>query len=118
MVDHPSKKAGTENARALLESGERAMRNILIVFDGLEAELRQGNMISDAELRQACLTMAKAQSRLMEEIQKYERHVLRQQGLVQDAPIDFARVRRNIGSRLDRIRKSREAEAVPEQPQS
>lgn len=110
MTDHPSSKAGTEEARALLKSGENAMRSLLVAFDLMADEILDGKDYSEAEIKRTCLALGRAQSSLMEEIQKYERHVLREKGLIEEAPIDFDRVRREIGRRLDGIRDAQNAE--------
>jgi len=116
MKDHASKKAGTEDARALLRTGERVMRRLLDVFESYEQQLLAGNEISDTEMRRACLALGKAQSSLMEEIQKHERHALREDELIADAPIDMDAVRPSIGGQLDRIRQSRGTTGISEEP--
>ncbi len=108
MAEDPSVKAGTGDARLLLESGEKALRELLIAFDELSERIRDGDLAAERDLARTCVTLAKVRSTLMEEIQKHERRVLMSEGLNDEAPIDFDAIRKDIGRRIDRLAKQEE----------
>ena len=113
MADDPSVKAGTGDARLLLESGEKALRDLLIAFDLLSERILDGDLPEERDLARTCVTLAKVRSTLMEEIQKHERRVLMSEGLRDEAPIDFEAVRKDIGRRIDRITEQEETKGIP-----
>ncbi|MGI9388587.1 MAG: hypothetical protein ACR2O1_00900 [Boseongicola sp.] len=113
MADDPSVKAGTGDARLLLESGEKALRDLLVAFDLLSEQVHSGDVPAERDLSRACVTLARVRSTLMEEIQKHERRVLMSEGLTDNAPIDFNGIRKDIGRRIDRLVKQEKKSEVP-----
>ena len=113
MADEPSVKAGTGDARLLLKSGEKALRDLLVAFDDLSERVRDGDMPAERDLARACVTLAKVRATLMEEIQKHERRVLMSEGLTEEAPIDFIAIRTDIGRRIDSLIEQDEEKEIP-----
>jgi len=103
MADDPSVKAGTGAARLLLESGEKALRDLLIAFDLLSEQVLNGTVPAERDLSRACVTLARVRTTLMQEIQKHEKRVLMSEGLTEEAPIDFDEIRTDIERRIDRL---------------
>jgi len=113
MADEPSVKAGTGDARLLLESGEKAMRDLLMAFDNLSGQVRGGDVPPERDLARACVTLTRVRTTLMEEIQKHERRVLMSEGLTDEAPIDFDAIRTDIGRRIDNLIKQEKEKEIP-----
>ena len=113
MADDPSVKAGTGDARLLLKSGEKALRDLLVAFDRLSEQVHAGEVPAERDLTRACVTLAKVRSTLIEEIQKHERRVLMSEGLTDKAPIDFDGIRKDIGRRIDSLLEPGEEREVP-----
>ena len=113
MADDPSVKAGTGDARLLLESGERALRDLLVAFDLLTDRVLDGEVPEERDLTRACVTLSKVRSTLMEEILKHERRVLVSEGLTDEAPIDFGAIRIEIRRRIDSLIEQEKQEEIP-----
>ena len=104
MTDDPSILAGTFQSRRMLAQSERAMEDILAAFELMAERMIGNDDMSISELTKARISLAHVRSQLVDEVNKHEKRVLSSQGLVADAPLDFDSIRREIGSRLDRIR--------------
>ena len=114
MTDDPAILAGTFKSRRLLAAGEALVEDLLGLFERVATEAAaSADKTSLAEMNRVRLLYAKARNELIEEVKKHEQHVLEARGLVATAPIDFDRLRAEIGRSLDRIRSARDAEGIP-----
>ena len=108
MADDPSVLAGTFTSRRMLGESEKAMEDILTAFEVMADRIKKGE--SDAtptEIIKMRTVLAQVRSQLVDEVKKHEERVFHSNGLSRDAPMDFEQLRSDIGSKLDRIRKSR-----------
>lgn len=115
MADDPDVPLGTERARWKLRHSEKALDKVLDAFDAMEQRMldgEEGLVIGD--LSKARIALGQTRSQLLDEVNKYERHILLSEGLIDGAPIDFDAIKDQIGSSLDRIRDARDAEGVSE----
>ena len=119
MADDPEVSSETEHARFMLHQSEKALLRVLMAFDSMEERMLHGEEpLSETELSKACASLGNTRSKLLDEVNKYERHVLLSNGLTAEAPINFDAVKDEIGSSLDRIRKARDAEGFSELSES
>ena len=113
MTDDPSIIAGTFESRRMLAQSEKAMEDILAAFELMAERMMQGeDDMSMSEISRSRTTLAQVRIQLVDEVNKHENRVLQSRGLVADAPLDFDSIRREIGSRLDRVRAARGSEGV------
>ncbi len=112
MAMEPSDFKGTEDARLLLEDSQRSIREMLFVFKVLSERLDGGDAVPQAELTKAITSLAGARNKLLDEVRRYEDRVLRDKKLTADSILDFDELRAELGRKLDRIRKHREAGSV------
>ncbi|PWK57540.1 hypothetical protein [Silicimonas algicola] len=114
MTDDPAILAGTFKSRRLLLLSESVVNDMLDVFQDAATETaKTADKASLAEMKSALLVYSKARNELIDEVKKHEKHVLEARGLIASAPIDFDRLRVEIGRSLDRIRTARDAEGIP-----
>ena len=119
MADDPEVSLETEHARWMLQQSEKALRRVLMAFDAMEERMLHGDVpLSEADLSKACASLGNTRSKLLDEVNKYERHVLLSNGLTAEAPIDFDAIKDKIGSSLDSIRAAQDSEGFSEEPQS
>ena len=114
MADDPEVSPETEHARWMLGQSEKALEQILIAFDEMSQQILEGGTLSGGDLTKARLSLGNTRSQLLEEVNRYERHILLSNGLTAEAPINFDAVKDQIGSSLDRIRTARDADGVSE----
>lgn len=114
MATDSSEFLGSETARATLVESEHAMRDLLIVMHALRDRVMAEGDVSQPEVAKTVTTLAAARSRLNEDIAKYEDRVLFDKKRVAHAPLDFEKLRAELGSKIDRIRAAMEAGEVPE----
>lgn len=115
MADDPDVPMGTERARWKLRHSEKALDKVLDAFDAMEKRMLNGeDGFSISDLSKARVALGQTRSQLLDEVNKYERHILLSEGLVDEAPINFDAIKDQIGSSLDRIRAARDAEGFSE----
>ena len=112
MTDEPTGKAGTERARDLLERTANLLSDYMISFEIMANELQRGGVVKDTDFARTLTGISKTRSQLLGEIKAYERHVLKEGGLLPDAPLDLDAIRAEIGRRLDRFREAQRAKGV------
>ena len=105
MARDPSEMAGTQRARRLLSQSEKAVEDMLIVFDSMAERMRAGE-VSESDVVKVLTAYTRARNRLIEEVVKNENGVLVDRKQVAHAPLDFDELRRGIGRKLDRIRNA------------
>ncbi len=105
MSKEPFNLEDTAHARWILKQSETALADVLAAFELISERMLSGEDISLAELSKARVALGQVRSQLIDEVRKYEERILRERGLVADAPIDFDELRESIGSKLDRIRE-------------
>ena len=110
MADDPFVLAGTFKSRRMLRESEKAMEDILEAFEVMADRIKSGEAeVAPAEITKMRTVLAQVRSQLVDEVNKHEERVFHSNGLSRDAPMDFEQLRSDIGSKLDRIRKSRGA---------
>ena len=108
MADDPSVLAGTFTSRRMLSESEKAMEDILKAFEVMADRIKDGESdVTPAEISKVRTVLAQVRSRLVDEVKKHEERVFHSNGLSAGAPMDFDRVRSEIGSKLNRIRDAR-----------
>jgi hypothetical protein len=115
MADDPKVSPETEHARWMLGQSEKALEQILIAFEEMSEQLLEGGTLSGGDLTKVRISLGNTRSQLLDEVNKYERHVLLSNGLTAEAPINFDAVKDEIGCSLDRIRNARDSEGFFEQ---
>jgi len=115
MADDPEVSQGTEHARWMLRQSEKALRDVLDGFDAMRQMMLSGEAPSISDISKARTALGNARSQLLDEVNKYERHILLSKGLSDKAPLDLDTIKNQIGGHLDRIRKARDAEGFSEQ---
>ncbi|CAN0600139.1 unnamed protein product, partial [Ectocarpus sp. 12 AP-2014] len=103
MADDLEVSQETKHARWMLGQSEKALEQILIAFDEMSEQILEGGTLSGGDLTKARLSLGNTRSQLLDEVTKYERHILLSNGLTAEAPIDFDTIKDQIGSSLDRI---------------
>lgn len=115
MADDPEVSQETKHARWMLGQSEKALEDILIAFEEMRQQVLEGGTLTGGDLTNARLSLGKTRAQLLDEVNKYERHILLSNGLTADAPLDFDAIKDQIGSSLDRIRVARDSEGFPEE---
>lgn len=114
MADDPAVLKKTLRARRMLAQSEAALDDILTAFEDMRNQMLTGEL-SIGDLSKARVALGFARSKLLEEVNKYEKHILVSKGLSAEAPIDFDAIKDQIGRSLDRLRNAQEAGGVSEQ---
>lgn len=110
MADDPSVLAGTFKSRRMLSESEKAMDDILEAFEVMARRIKDGESdTTPAEIVKMRTVLAQVRTQLVDEVNKHEERILQSNGIAANAPMDFDKLRSEIGSKLDRIRKSRGA---------
>ncbi len=113
--DDPSQNdEATERARFLLSQSEKALDEVLFVFDSLSERLRTEGEPNSPEVMRAVTAMSQARSRLINEVKEHDKRVIRSEGRDAEAPLDLDAIRAEIGRRIDRIRAALDAGEVSE----
>ena len=112
MADDPVVPEGTEHARWMLQQSEKALRDVLDGFDAMRQMMLSGEAPSISDISKARTALGNARSQLLDEVNKYERHILLSKRLNDEAPINFDTIKDQIGGHLDRIRAARDAEGL------
>jgi hypothetical protein len=110
MADDRKVPKRTKHARWMLRQSEKALRDVLDGFDAMQEMMQSGEAPSISEIMKARTALGNTRAQLLEEVNKYERHILLSKGLIDEAPIDFDAIKDQIGSRLDRLRATRETD--------
>ncbi|MBT8432996.1 MAG: hypothetical protein KJP27_10985 [Altererythrobacter sp.] len=114
MADDPVVPRRTKQARWMLKQSEKALRDVLDGFDAMRQMMLAGEQPSIPDLSKARVALGHARSQLLDEVNKYERHIFLSEGLTAEAPIDLDAIKDQIGSSLDRIRDAQDADGVSE----
>ena len=114
MANDPSGFSDIERSRALLSYSEKSLRDVLDVLDILEARVRADETISQADLAKALTAIAQNRGRVHDDLRKHEDRILFEKKLVAHAPLDFDRLRSEIGGKIDRLRATFGAGDFPE----
>ncbi|MDJ1017905.1 MAG: hypothetical protein QNJ35_15460 [Paracoccaceae bacterium] len=114
MTDDPSEKAGTDGSRWLLKQSETALTDVLAAFEIMVTRFRKGENVPDSEIQKACIVHSAVRNRLLEQVEKHEKQVLLDGGLLAEAPLDFDEIRREVGRHLDRIRDAERSGELPD----
>lgn len=112
--DDPAKLAGTRHARSMLAESETALSDVLVAFNLMTEHLLSDEGLSPGDVVRLLGIFAQTRTKLIDEVTKYENRVLFNEGKVAHAPLDFDKLRDQIGSKLDRIRASRGSEGLSE----
>lgn len=92
MANNPAVHKKTRHARRMLSQSEAALDDILTAFEEMRNQMLNGTL-STADLSKARISLGFARSKLLEEVNKYEKHVLVSKGLsvrLQEALRPFA----------------------------
>ncbi|MEM9969547.1 MAG: hypothetical protein AAF762_00395 [Pseudomonadota bacterium] len=108
MDDETVKKAGTGDARAVLELAEGAMTDLVKIWNEFLVKSRNGEFPKNSDFTTASNEMVRLRGHLLDGIKKHERDVLHEANRIDTAPIDFDARRNEIGSRLARLRDVRD----------
>lgn len=114
MADEPSDFSDIERSRALLADSEKSLRGVLEALDILEARLRADETISQTDLSKALTAIAQNRGRVHDDMRKHEDRILFQSGRVANAPLDFDKLRFEIGGKIDRLRHTFGTGDLPE----
>ena len=114
MADDPEVSQETKHARWMLGQSEKALEDILVAFEEMRLQILEGGTLTGGDLTKARISLGQTRAQLLDEVNKYERHVLLSNGLTAEAPLNFDAIKDQIGSRLDRIRIARDAEGFSE----
>lgn len=112
MSDDATIIAGTFRARGMLARSEDVMEDILVAFELMVERILDGEDIPLPEIADRNKAMALVRAQMVEEVNRHEKRVLQPAGAGGDGTIDFDVIRREIGSRLDRVRAARGSEGI------
>lgn len=118
MADDPEVPEGTEHARWMLRQSEKALRDVLDGFDAMRQMMLSGEAPSISDISKARTALGNARAQLLDEVNKYEKHILLSNRLVDEAPLDLDTLKDQIGRHLDRIRDARDADGISEQSEA
>lgn len=116
MTDTPYDKAGTSDARRLLQESETALWDVLAAINLMRNRITAGETLPPAELQRAVLALGTTRAKVLDEVQRHERRKFLENGLVADAPLDFEAIRDEIRSEIDRLRAAEDAGAFSDRP--
>lgn len=104
--------AGTTRAREILRESETLVEDVLAALADVREQLVRGELEAVTDINKMRGTLASVRLKLREEVERYEEHVAHGTGRVAAAPLDFDKLRGEIGRKLDRLRDSCGAEGV------
>ena len=109
MDDETVRKAGTGDARAVLELAEGAMNDLVSIWNEFLTKSRNGEFPKNSDFTTASNEMVRLRGHLLDGIKKHERDVLHKENRIDTAPIDFDARRDEIGRRLAKLRGARDS---------
>ena len=108
MDDETVEKAGTGEARWLLEVAQSTMVDLLAAWEDFVRKSKEGNPPKGADFSAASTEMVKLRRQLLDGIKQHEQEVRDQENRTDTAAIDFDARRDEIGRRLARLRAVRD----------
>ncbi|MEP2260949.1 MAG: hypothetical protein ABJI00_06010 [Paracoccaceae bacterium] len=90
----PEVSQETKHARWMLGQSERALEDILVAFEEMRRQILEGGTLTGGDLTRARVSLGHTRSQLLDEVNKYERHILLSNGLTAEAPLNFDAIKR------------------------
>ncbi|MEM7718979.1 MAG: hypothetical protein AAF222_07230 [Pseudomonadota bacterium] len=115
MADDPSEFSDIDRSRKLLAESDEALREALDAFAILKERLLADETVAPTELAKTLTSISQNRGRVTDDMRKHEDRILFHTKRVGNAPLDFDQLRSEIGSTLDRIRATLDAEGIPEE---
>ncbi|WP_132544927.1 hypothetical protein [Rhodovulum euryhalinum] len=109
-------QAGETAARAVLVEAEEHYRRTIRALNEIIEEVEAGKTERARSLRGALTDLGKAVQTAFGERSRVEKLLRDEAGIASDYALDLDEARLEVGRRLDRMRTTRGADGLPEQP--
>ncbi|MEM6385763.1 MAG: hypothetical protein AAF718_05950 [Pseudomonadota bacterium] len=116
MADESSDFSDIERSRELLEQSDEALQEALLAFAILKERLLADETVPPSDVAKALTNISQHRGRVTDDMRKHEDRLLFQSKRVANAPLDFDKLRSDIGRKVDRIRDALRTRGISEEP--